>query len=326
MSAGVASEAWLVTTGATNDPAWQEALAGMESLREAGLAARLVALQASGSAEDAHQWPFDTTIVACDTFGPAPDARIVRDAVNLVVAQRRRPTVIAALEGDAAAQGLARIAALWGATLVARVRSWCWAGGFLSVVPEGIACQGNERVTVEVAGVRVFTLSRSFAAVGRPPRKLPPAAVERFRLAVPDRDSTPLRMLDTEPPTPDLTGASIVVAGGLGLGDATSVDLARDLAEALGGVVGGTRPIVDLGWLPPDRLIGATGRAITPDLYVALGISGATQHVSSIRARKVLSVNIDPAAAMTRLADLGLVGDVHAVVPALIQAIRGIRR
>ena len=123
-----------------------------------------------------------------------------------------------------------------------------------------------------------------------------------------------------------MTAAPIVVAGGLGLGNASSVDLVRDLAGALGGAVGGTRPIVDLGWLSQDRLIGATGRAIGPDLYVALGISGATQHVSSIRAGKVLSINIDPAAAMTRLADLGLVGDVHEVVPALTKAIREYRQ
>ena len=75
-----------------------------------------------------------------------------------------------------------------------------------------------------------------------------------------------------------------------------------------------------------DRLIGATGRGVAPDLYVALGISGATQHVSSIRAGTVISVNTDPAATMTRMADLGLVGDLHEVVPALVQAIREYRR
>lgn len=336
MSARVTPEAWLVTTGGAQDPAlWQEALAGLEPLREAGLAPRLVAVVrppdaapggAAAKAEEPAPLPIDTTVVECVAFGPFADSRLVRDAVQLVAARRGRPAFLVALHGDVATQALAREAAAWGAPVVAEVRSWRWFEGNLAIVRDGIGGEGNERVVVELEGTHVLTLAPSFAAVGRPPRDLPVPAVETLKLAVTARDAAPIRMIDTVPPVPDITRAPVVVAGGLGLGSAGAVDLVRDLADALGGAVGGTRPIVDLGWLPQDRLIGATGRAIAPDLYVALGISGATQHVSSIRAGKVVSVNIDPAAAMTRLADLGLVGDVHEVVPALAKAIREYRR
>ena len=123
-----------------------------------------------------------------------------------------------------------------------------------------------------------------------------------------------------------MAAAQIVGAGGLGLGSHAAVRLLADLADAIGGAMGGSRPIVDLGWLPVESMIGATGHAVAPDLYVALGISGATQHMSSVRARRIVSVNTDPAAPMTRLADLGLVGDLHEIAPALSQAIREYRR
>jgi len=326
VSARVSPEAWLVTTGAVHAAGvWDEAVAGMQALRAAGLDPRLLVLapEAEGGSTEL---PLDATVVESAAFEPNGDSRAVRDAIEHVSGLRGRPSVLVGVEGDRAVEGLARIAARWGVPLLPSVRSWRVTRHAIECTCEGLAGQGNERSVLDLVGTLVVTQSRLFAAQGRPLAGASAAAVERVRLPDAGCDVAALRMIDTERPIADMTTAPIVVAGGLGLGDKAAVALVAELAEALGGAVGGTRPIVDLGWLPTDRLIGATGRAIAPDLYVALGISGATQHVSSIRAGTVVSVNIDPAATMTRIADLGLVGDLHEVVPALAQAIREHRR
>jgi electron transfer flavoprotein alpha subunit len=198
--------------------------------------------------------------------------------------------------------------------------------GALDCSCTGIADACNERCELQLVGTQMIILSRDFAAQGQPRPSSSPSAVVQLDVPAAARDVAFLRLIDTEPPVPDLPEATIVVAGGLGLGSREALPLVSDLAEALGGSVGGSRPIVDLGWLPAAAMIGATGRAISPELYVALGISGATQHVSSVRAKRIISVNTDPAAPMTRLADLGLVGDLHEIAPALVKAISEYRR
>jgi len=325
MSGRTTPEAWLVTSSAApSGPTWDEAVAGVAALRALGLAPRVVVLAAESSAGLA-EWPLDTTVLEADALAHLADSRTVRDAVDHLARRRGRPILLVAIDGDPAVDGLARVAARWGCRVLAGVRSWRVVTEALDCTCEGLGGQGTEHSLLEPAGTTVLTLADSFGAHARLPGQLVPRTVEV--VAVPDllTDAVVVRVLDATPPLADMTVAPIVVAGGLGLGSPAAVALVDDLAEALGGAVGGTRPIVDLGWMPQDRLIGATGRGIAPALYVALGISGATQHVSSIRARTVISVNVDPAATMTRMADLGLVGDVHEVVPALVDAIREYR-
>ena len=122
---------------------------------------------------------------------------------------------------------------------------------------------------------------------------------------------------------PSLEGAEVIVTAGMGLGGAEHLELARRLAEVLGGVVGATRAVVYAGWAPPALQIGQTGKTVAPRLYVALGVSGAVQHrVGMQRAQTVVAVNSDPRAPIFEFCDLAVVADVHSFVPRLVALLR----
>ena len=120
------------------------------------------------------------------------------------------------------------------------------------------------------------------------------------------------------PKTIDLNEAEIIVAGGRGVGGTAKWHLIEELADALDGSVGGSRVAMDLGCVPWERMVGQTGKTVAPQLYVAVGISGARQHVSGMKdAKLVIAINSDRAAPILKVADMGIVGDLHQVVPAL---------
>jgi electron transfer flavoprotein alpha subunit len=117
--------------------------------------------------------------------------------------------------------------------------------------------------------------------------------------------------------------ADIIVAGGRGLGAPEHFALAEELAKALGGAVGATRAVVDAGWYPYATQIGQTGKVVSPKLYVALGISGAIQHKVGMQSSNVIvSINKDPNAPIFEFSDLGVVGDLHEIVPKLTELVR----
>ena len=120
-----------------------------------------------------------------------------------------------------------------------------------------------------------------------------------------------------------LADAEIIVSGGRGLGSAEGFALLRELAEALGGVVGASRAAVDSGWIGHSHQVGQTGATVTPKLYIACGISGAIQHTVAIGgAEKVIAINSDPGAPIFQHCDLGIVGDLYQVLPPLIEKLR----
>ena len=122
---------------------------------------------------------------------------------------------------------------------------------------------------------------------------------------------------------PRLDEAAVVVAGGRGLGDAATYELVRQLAALLRGAPGASRAIVDAGWVPYSHQVGQTGKTVKPTVYIAAGISGATQHMVGMKdARHIVAINKDREAPIFSIADLGVVGDVHKVLPRLIEALR----
>jgi len=121
----------------------------------------------------------------------------------------------------------------------------------------------------------------------------------------------------------DLTQAEIIVSVGRGIKEQKNIELAKQLAEALGGEIAASRPICDAGWLPMDRQIGSSGQTVSPKLYFALGISGAIQHIVGMKgSRSIISINKDSEAPIFEIADIGVVGNLFDIVPPLIEEVK----
>jgi len=121
----------------------------------------------------------------------------------------------------------------------------------------------------------------------------------------------------------DITQADVIVSVGRGIGGPENIPLAEELAKALGGVLACSRPVVDKGWLPKERQVGTSGKTVKPKVYIALGISGAFQHVAGMKgAQMIIAVNKDPKAPIFNVAHYGIVGDVLQVIPNLLNKLK----
>jgi electron transfer flavoprotein alpha subunit len=135
----------------------------------------------------------------------------------------------------------------------------------------------------------------------------------------------PLRVLQSErrPKKVNLKAARIIVAGGAGVGSREDFRLIWDLANVLGGAVGGSRAAVDLGFIDHDHQVGQTGTTVRPALYVACGISGAVQHRAGMsESAKIVAINTDPSAPIFSVAHYGIVGDLKKVIPMMVKALK----
>jgi electron transfer flavoprotein alpha subunit len=151
------------------------------------------------------------------------------------------------------------------------------------------------------------------------------ATVEQVAVALEDfsTQATMIEQAHEQRSGPSIEDADVVVAGGRGLGGPEHFGLVEDLARALGGAVGATRAVVDAGWYPYAAQVGQTGRTVSPKLYVACGISGAIQHKVGMQgAGTIVAINKDANAPIFEFADLGVVGDLHQIVPKLTELVR----
>jgi electron transfer flavoprotein alpha subunit len=210
-------------------------------------------------------------------------------------------------------------------------------GGGVITDATGLAVEGGALLaTKEVFGGDVITTSRvaegSFPVVGIAANAFAAeesggaaATVVPFDVTLSDASTAaPVTevVMQASADRPDIAEAAIVISGGRGLGDASGFELLEQLADLLGAGVGASRAATDAGWYPHRYQIGQTGRTISPSLYLGSGISGAIQHRAGMQTSQfVVAVNKDPEAPIFQIADFGIVGDLHQVVPKLIEAI-----
>ena len=151
------------------------------------------------------------------------------------------------------------------------------------------------------------------------------AAVETVNIDVPDATvrNKPQDVFKEAKQAVDLTQAEIIVSVGRGIKEQKNIEIAKQLAEALGGELAASRPICDNGWLPMDRQIGSSGQTVAPKLYLALGISGAIQHIVGMKgAKSIIAINKDSEAPIFEIADYAVVGNLFDIVPPLIEEVK----
>lgn len=239
-------------------------------------------------------------------------------ALQQVVAEHEPELILFATNYDSR-DVAGRLSALTGATLVANAVDI----PSLAVAQTAIL-GGSTRVDVRLEGPLKLVLARPKAFVAEEsPVDCVTVAIDK---AVPDelKRARIIERHEAQAAGPKLQDASVVIAGGRGLQGPENFHLLDDLAEVIpGAAVGGTRAVVDAGWVPYSYQIGQTGSTVKPEVYLAFGISGATQHIVGMKgAKRIIAVNKDEDAPIFSLADLGVVGNALELLPKLIEEIR----
>jgi electron transfer flavoprotein alpha subunit len=202
-----------------------------------------------------------------------------------------------------------------GAGSLAFVRPMFQAKLAADVVPQGPA---PHLATFQIGSYRADQVTRGGSGAAAPVREV------SVTLAATDIRQKPEAPFKEAKQAVDLTQAERIVSVGRGIKGEEHIALAKQLAEALGAEIAASRPICDAGWLRMDRQIGSSGQTVAPKLYLALGISGAIQHVVGMKgARTIVAINKDPEAPIFEIADYGIAGDLFEIVPAMIKELKG---
>jgi electron transfer flavoprotein alpha subunit len=212
-----------------------------------------------------------------------------------------------------------RLAARLNAGVASDVDRLEWTGGKLRA--RRPVYSGKAFATVEISGIPAIATTRINAF---PAEESGGAAAEIVEINAPADSKT--KVVETkvaESGELSIVEADIIVSGGRGLKEGANFSLIRDLAHAIGGAVGASRATVDAGWIDHQHQVGQTGRVVSPNLYIAAGISGAIQHLAGMSTSKhIVAINKDPEASIFRIADLGVVGDLFTIVPALTEEVK----
>jgi electron transfer flavoprotein alpha subunit len=248
-----------------------------------------------------------------------PEARV--EALARALAQASPRLVVFEQSFDARAVAPRAAARLGAAVLMNALDVEAVPGGALRVTAS--AYGGDTRVLYEQAGGALLLGVIPTGVSPGPAAEGPAPPVEPFELDLSGVEERVRVLESARREGPRLEEAQVVVAGGRGLGTRENYALVEELAAALGGLAGASRPLVDEGWVDSSRQVGLTGRITRPALYVAIGISGASQHMAGCSAaRTIVAVNRDPDAAIFRYARYGLVGDCSDLLPELIREAR----
>jgi electron transfer flavoprotein alpha subunit len=299
--------------------------------RLAGSVGKVTALVLGSSPESAAA---DVAVRGVDQVVTVSDARLdgfhaaMWTTAIAAIVQEIGPTLILVAGTSAGRQLVGRLAAKWNAAAVTGITDVSGAAdGTLTAVRPVFSGRALQEVRIDAPR----------AVLGLRPNAFPPPEPSGSPspiLAHPVLDLGPLPALGTIGPFesassgsgPDLSEATVIVSGGRGLKGPENFRMLDDLATALGGAVGASRAVTDSGWKPASFQIGQTGRTVSPQLYIAVGISGAIQHlVGMISSRTIVAINSDPNAPIFKVADYGIVGDLFQIVPAVTAEVRRVR-
>jgi electron transfer flavoprotein alpha subunit len=296
-----------------------EALAVAHSLAEiigASLACAVIGADVDAAADEVAERGVDHVLVAAvPHLGSGGDAVV---AAGVEAVRAVEPDVVLIPRGQDVGELAPRLAARVGGGSVAGVEEVRRSSdGHIEAVAAvfGGAARAVYRFTA--GGPAVVGLAPILAD---PPPREQGRTVTRTVLDVPEEAEPSVSVVETAVDTgaPRIEDARVVVSGGRGLQDGDNFHLVRELADALGGMPGASRAVVDDGWAPPSEQVGLTGAIVTPDVYVAAGISGASQHMAGCsNARVIVAINSDPTAPIFRYAHFGIVDDCLEVLPEL---------
>ena len=297
--------------------------ATLELLTKArSLSSNITAFIQGSGAEAAALGEYGATAVLAVEIGKNLPGVAIASALKTVIDGGNKPDLIMFPQNTEGRDVMSRLSAKLDKTVLTNNIDITADGGVTVVTP---IFGGNTLVSTTFTGEGPFLAAfrpRSFAA-----ESAGGAAAAVTAVAVPDLGATGSAQVVAvhveETTGPKLDEADIVVAGGRGLGEAPSYAMIEELATLLKGAPGASRAIVDAGWVPYSYQVGQTGKVVKPTIYIAAGISGATQHMVGMKGSKnIIAINKDKEAPIFGVADLGIVGDVHKVLPQIIAALK----